>query len=267
MASQSSSGTADIDRAGTSGAGLSPLRRASILVSVILATTLYGTTLLVVSTILPQMQGSFSATSDEIAWSMTFNILATAIVTPMTGWLAARFGQRGTMVWCMAGFTLATFMCAIADSLEALIFWRIAQGAFGAPTTPLAQSILLEVVPQVAARIRPVLLRHRRGHRSGHRPEPRRPDGRALHLALGVLLSCAGGCAVRCRPASVAVAGRAPQSHQPRLGRFSGTVNGARRHAARAVARPAAGLARVRTRSSSRSSLLSWRSGCLPCIA
>jgi DHA2 family multidrug resistance protein len=148
MASQSSSGTADIDRTGTSGAGLSPLRRASILVSVILATTLYGTTLLVVSTILPQMQGSFSATPDEIAWSMTFNILATAIVTPMTGWLAARFGQRGTMVWCMAGFTLATFMCAIADSLEALIFWRIAQGAFGAPTTPLAQSILLESFPK-----------------------------------------------------------------------------------------------------------------------
>lgn len=93
-------------------ADLTPLRRASILVSVILATTLYGTTLLVVSTILPQMQGSFSATSDEIAWSMTFNILATAIVTPATGWLAARFGTRNVMVWSMMGFTLATLMCA-----------------------------------------------------------------------------------------------------------------------------------------------------------
>ena len=66
---------------------ITPLRRIVILVIIILATTLYGTTILVVSTILPQMRGSFSATADEIAWVMTFNILATAIVTPMTGWL------------------------------------------------------------------------------------------------------------------------------------------------------------------------------------
>ena len=136
------------DMGETARADLSPLRRLSILVSVILATTLYGTTLLVVSTILPQMQGSFSATSDEIAWSMTFNILATAIVTPATGWLAARFGTRNVMVWSMVGFTVATFMCASAESLEALILWRIAQGAFGAPTTPLAQSILLDSFPK-----------------------------------------------------------------------------------------------------------------------
>ncbi len=69
---------------------IAPFRRYMILGSVILATTLYGTTLLIVSTILPRMQGSFSSTPDEIAWAMTFNILATAIVTPMTGWLAGR---------------------------------------------------------------------------------------------------------------------------------------------------------------------------------
>jgi DHA2 family multidrug resistance protein len=129
-------------------ATLTPLRRLLILITVVLATTLYGTTLLVVSTILPQMQGSFSATADEIAWAMTFNILATAIVTPMTGWLAARFGTRTTMVWSVAGFTLATLMCGIAESLESLVFWRILQGGFGAPSTPLAQSILLDSFPK-----------------------------------------------------------------------------------------------------------------------
>lgn len=122
-------------------------RKIAVLASVILATTLYSTTLLVVSTILPQMQGSFSATADEIAWSMTFNILATAIVTPMTGWLASRFGVRRVMVGSMTGFTAATLFCAISDSLEGLIVGRIAQGAFGAPTTPLAQSILMESFP------------------------------------------------------------------------------------------------------------------------
>jgi DHA2 family multidrug resistance protein len=123
---------------------LSRLRKVSILLVVILTSTLYGTTLLIVSTILPQMQGTLSATADEIAWVITFNILATAIATPMSGWLAARFGVRNVLVWSIAGFTVATFMCGIAGSLESLILWRIVQGAFGAPSTPLSQSILLE---------------------------------------------------------------------------------------------------------------------------
>jgi DHA2 family multidrug resistance protein len=123
-------------------------RRGMILVSVILATTLYSTTLLIVSTILPQMQGSFAATGDEIAWAMTFNILATAIVTPTTGFLAANYGTRNVMVVSIAGFTISTFMCGAAESLESLVFWRILQGGFGAPSTPLAQSILMETFPR-----------------------------------------------------------------------------------------------------------------------
>ena len=89
-------------------------RRILILVMVVMATTLYGTTLLVVSTILPQMQGSFAATADEIAWAMTFNILATAIVTPMSGWLAGRFGGPPGHGVVAAGFTVSTFMCGAA---------------------------------------------------------------------------------------------------------------------------------------------------------
>lgn len=127
---------------------LSPFRRYLILFSVILATTLYGTTILVVATILPQMRGSFSATTDEISWVMTFNILATAIVTPMSGWLATRFGTRRVMVYSLSGFTLSTLMCGLATSLEGIVFWRIMQGAFGAPSTPLAQSIIMDTFPR-----------------------------------------------------------------------------------------------------------------------
>ena len=71
---------------------LSSLQRYLILAAVVLGSSLYSTALLTTSTILPQMQGALSATQDEIAWAMTFNILATAVVTPMTGWLVARFG-------------------------------------------------------------------------------------------------------------------------------------------------------------------------------
>jgi MFS transporter, DHA2 family, multidrug resistance protein len=123
-------------------------RRLTIMLSIILGSTLYSTTLLIASTLLPQMQGAMSATQDEIAWAMTFNILATAVVTPMTGWLVARFGRRGVMVGSMALFSLFTYLCGAADSLESLVLWRILQGATGAPVTPLSQTILFDVFPR-----------------------------------------------------------------------------------------------------------------------
>ncbi len=123
-------------------------RRIMITLSIILGSTLYSTTLLIASTLLPQMQGAMSATQDEIAWVMTFNILATAVVTPMTGWLVARFGRRGVMVGSMALFSLFTYLCGAADSLESLVLWRILQGATGAPVTPLSQTILFDVFPR-----------------------------------------------------------------------------------------------------------------------
>ena len=122
-----------ISLADSPGPQLSAARKILILVALITTTTLYGTTLLIVATVLPQIQGTMSATADEIAWVVTFNILATAIATPMSGWLAARFGMRNVMVWSMTGFTLATLMCGLSDSLQTLVFWRILQGAFGAP--------------------------------------------------------------------------------------------------------------------------------------
>ena len=79
---------------------------------------------------------------------MTFNILATAVVTPMTGWLVARFGRRGVMVGSMLLFSLFTYLCGAADSLETLVLWRIMQGATGAPVTPLSQTILFDVFPR-----------------------------------------------------------------------------------------------------------------------
>ncbi len=127
---------------------LSPARRAVILFTVTLSATLYSTTILVVSTILPQLQGTMSATADEITWTMTFNILATAVVTPMTGWLVARLGKRSVMLWSVTGFTVATYFCGTATSLEELIFWRIVQGAVGAPMTPLTQTITLDTYPK-----------------------------------------------------------------------------------------------------------------------
>ncbi|MEQ1652992.1 MAG: MFS transporter, partial [Hyphomicrobium sp.] len=126
----------------------STARRYAIMTTVVMGSTLYATALLTTSTILPQMQGALSATQDEIAWVMTFNILATAVATPLTGWLVARFGKRNVMLVGMFGFTTATLMCGLSQSLEMLVVWRILQGALGAPTVPMSQTILLDTFPR-----------------------------------------------------------------------------------------------------------------------
>src|SRR4051812_43884562 len=127
---------------------MAPAQRYLTMATVVLGSSLYGTALLTTSTVLPQMQGALSATQDEIAWVMTFNILATAVVTPMTGWLVSRFGTKRVMIWSIACFTAATALCGMAQSLEMLVLWRILQGGVGAPLVPLSQSILFNTFPR-----------------------------------------------------------------------------------------------------------------------
>jgi len=127
---------------------LTTFQRALILVFVALSTILYASSILIVSALLPQMQGALGATQDEASWAMTFNIVATAVVTPMTGWIAERFGRRNTMVWCCSAFAAATFLCGTAMTLEELILWRIIQGIAGAPLIPLGHTLLLDSSPR-----------------------------------------------------------------------------------------------------------------------
>lgn len=118
-----------------------------ILLMVQLANLLFGMTITLANLVLPEVRGAVSATQDEISWVITLNLAATAIATPMTGWLASRLGWRTLMFSTVLGFTLSSFACGMADSLEALILARVAQGAFGAPIMPLGQAILLATFP------------------------------------------------------------------------------------------------------------------------
>ncbi|MDX2158574.1 MAG: DHA2 family efflux MFS transporter permease subunit [Hyphomicrobiaceae bacterium] len=122
-------------------------QRLLILFSCVMTVALYFTSILIASTVLPQMQGSFSATPDEISWSVTFNILATAIAMPMTGWLVARFGRSTVMIWSTGLFATTMVLCGLSSTVEELVLWRIVQGAAGAPSVPLVQTILLDVFP------------------------------------------------------------------------------------------------------------------------
>lgn len=119
-----------------------------VLATLTLAGSLYGMTIMIVSVVLPQVQGSLSATQDQISWTVTFNLVATAVATPMTGWLVGRFGRRRLMLGCLAGFTVSTVACGAAESLGALVVWRVLQGAFGAPIVPMSQAIVLDTYPK-----------------------------------------------------------------------------------------------------------------------
>ncbi len=130
------------------GEAISPLRRGIILFTLTSTVALYALTVTIANVSLPQMQGALSATQDQIALVVTFNIVATAVATPMTGWLTARFGQRRVLLTCVAFFTLVTLMCGLSGSLEMLVFFRVLQGLCGAPLAPLSQSIVLESYPQ-----------------------------------------------------------------------------------------------------------------------
>jgi DHA2 family multidrug resistance protein len=118
-----------------------------ILLMVQLSNLLFGMTITLANLVLPQVRGTFSATQDEISWVVTLNLVATAVATPLTGWLASRVGWRNMMFFTVLGFTTASFLCGIANSLETLIFARVAQGAFGAPIMPMGQAILLATFP------------------------------------------------------------------------------------------------------------------------
>ena len=123
-------------------------RRYIVLATVSSATMLYAMAITIANVVLPQMRGALSATPDQVAWVITFNLVATAVVTPISGWLSNRFGRRRIMLIGTFGFTTTSVLCGLADSLEALVLYRILQGAFGAPLVPISQAIILDTFPR-----------------------------------------------------------------------------------------------------------------------
>ena len=129
------------------GADKSPLQRAAILATMSLCTMLYALTLTVVNVALPQLQGSLGATPDQVSWVVTLNVVATAIVTPTTGWIVARWGERRVLIVSVTGFAVSSLLCATPTTLAPLLLYRIGQGIFGAPLVPLAQAIIVGAYP------------------------------------------------------------------------------------------------------------------------
>jgi len=120
------------------------LERALILATCTAVTFLYAMTVTIANVSLPQMQGALSVSPDQIAWVVTANIVATAVMTPLSGWLTSRFGRRLLCNACVLGFAAASLGCGLSDSLAELVVFRVLQGAVGAPLVPLSQAIVLD---------------------------------------------------------------------------------------------------------------------------
>jgi DHA2 family multidrug resistance protein len=101
----------------------------------------------VVNVSLPHIAGSLSATIEEATWVLTSYIVANAIILPISGWLASRFGRKRLLMTVVTGFTVSSVCCGLAPNLSTLVFFRVMQGTTGGGLQPLSQAVLLESVP------------------------------------------------------------------------------------------------------------------------
>src|SRR5712671_4520921 len=120
------------------------MRRSLLTVCAMAATIMQALDSTIANVALPYMQGSLSASMDQINWVLTSYLVASAIMTAPIGWVAERFGRKRLFIVCAAGFTFASILCGLAQNIEQMVGFRLLQGAFGAALVPLSQSVMLD---------------------------------------------------------------------------------------------------------------------------
>src|SRR4029079_19774220 len=125
-------------------------RRVLVTICCMTATIMQALDTTIANVALPYMQGSLSASLDQINWVLTSYIVAAAIMTAPIGWLADRFGRKKLFIVCVAGFTIASLLCAMAQNIQQIVLFRLLQGMAGAALVPLSQSVMLDAYPPQA---------------------------------------------------------------------------------------------------------------------
>lgn len=124
------------------------INRPMITLAIMLATIMQTLDSTIANVALPHMQGSLSASQDQITWVLTSYIVAAAIATPLSGWLCDRYSVRNVFLTSIFGFTVASALCGVSVSLGEIVGARLLQGIFGAALVPLSQAILLDINPR-----------------------------------------------------------------------------------------------------------------------
>jgi MFS transporter, DHA2 family, multidrug resistance protein len=120
------------------------LRRNMVTICAMTATIMQALDTTIANVALPYMQGSLSASQDQINWVLTSYIVAAAIMTAPVGWIANRFGRKRIFIICSAGFTFASVLCGVAQDINQMVLFRLLQGVFGAALVPLSQAVMLD---------------------------------------------------------------------------------------------------------------------------
>jgi MFS transporter, DHA2 family, multidrug resistance protein len=121
------------------------LRRNMVTICAMTATIMQALDTTIANVALPYMQGSLSASQDQINWVLTSYIVAAAIMTAPVGWIANRFGRKRIFIVCSAGFTIASLLCGVAQDINQMVLFRLLQGVFGAALVPLSQAVMLDM--------------------------------------------------------------------------------------------------------------------------
>jgi MFS transporter, DHA2 family, multidrug resistance protein len=120
------------------------LRRNMVTACTMTATIMQALDTTIANVALPYMQGTLSASQDQINWVLTSYIVAAAIMTAPVGWIANRFGRKSIFIICSAGFTVASLLCGVAQDINQMVLFRLLQGVFGAALVPLSQAVMLD---------------------------------------------------------------------------------------------------------------------------
>ncbi|HVV40474.1 MAG TPA: MDR family MFS transporter [Nitrobacter sp.] len=120
------------------------LRRNMVTICAMTATIMQALDTTIANVALPYMQGSLSASQDQINWVLTSYIVAAAIMTAPVGWIANRFGRKRVFILCSAGFTVASVACGLSQDITQMVLFRLLQGVFGAALVPLSQAVMLD---------------------------------------------------------------------------------------------------------------------------
>src|ERR1700709_2448184 len=119
------------------------LRRNMVTICAMTATIMQALDTTIANVALPYMQGSLSASQDQINWVLTSYIVAAAIMTAPVGWIANRFGRKRIFILCSGGFTIASVMCGLAQDINQMVLFRLLQGGFGAALLPLSPPVIM----------------------------------------------------------------------------------------------------------------------------
>src|SRR5204863_5428504 len=122
-----------------------PINRPAITACIILAVIMQALDTTIANVALPYMQGSVSASADQISWVLTSYIVASAIMTPPTAFLTSRFGRKRILLISVAGFVVTSMLCGAAPALTQLVVFRLLQGAFGAALVPISMAVAVDI--------------------------------------------------------------------------------------------------------------------------